>query len=151
MAGKTDGNLELVDKKLLAAAQDVEAWLAERRKKWPTTERVAARQKEQASAPTASLPAVTGVTPAPSAVRKRPICKYFRNGRCRNGDSCRFSHELPPPKAESAAKRTRFNVYKRFEPPVKSSLFVKLVQSDHDAEDELLLDFIAYWHQQRQV
>ena len=41
-----------------------------------------------------------GVTIA--TVDTRPPCSFFAQGRCRNGDSCRFSHTAPAPAAPAA-------------------------------------------------
>lgn len=170
MSKKTDGNLTLVDKSVLAAAENLEQWIADRRRNWPTKERVAAKKKElelaktadQSTANTASTENTanntkpnqnnTNAGKSGKNLRKRPICRYFRNGKCKNGDQCRFSHDLRTDSEEGSkpnAKTPRLNVYKRYETPVKSSLFVKLVQSDHDAEDELLLKFIEYLNKKK--
>ena len=52
----------------------------------------------QSSSP--SLPVTETTPPAPS--HQRPLCRFFaRNGRCRFGDNCRFSHDAAPPRTPS--------------------------------------------------
>ena len=35
----------------------------------------------------------------PASMSSREICKYFLHGACRNGASCRFSHQMDAPKS----------------------------------------------------
>lgn len=138
---KTDGDISSVSPHVLEAAQDVDKWLAERRRNWPTRERIAAHAEAQparqdsvkldSGAANATQKLETPASRMAQRTQKR-TCRFFAKGNCRAGDKCRFAHVREP------------FVPKRYEAPSKTSLFLKLVQSDHDAEDELLLDFIYY-------
>lgn len=157
---KSDGNLDLVDQSILLAAQDQQKWIEERRKNWPTRERIAKRQAEEKLNPPAPKRTATDAQPngAGSAsagntngasAPNRPkniVCRYFLRGKCNAGPRCRFSHDLSKKDQEEKrpAPPPENRIYKRYEAPVKSSLFVKLVQTDHDAEDDRFLDFVAY-------
>ncbi len=125
---RPDGSLEKVNPAVLAAAQNVQEWIAARRKNWPTTERT--QERQSAGEPVAD-------TKAAQPPRPPKICRYFARGKCRSGDTCRFAH------VDAAAAAARPTIYKRFEPPVRSSLFVKLMQTDHDGEDARILSLIA--------
>lgn len=144
---KPDGDLALVSPAVLEASKDIDAWIAERRKRFPTAERIKekeAEQKEKAqSVPekTETKPNVEKESPATNAGNSKekrgpPICKYFQSGKCRKGNNCKFAHT---PKDQS----TRL-AYKRFEPPSASSLFVKLVQRDMEADNAKVLDFVQF-------
>lgn len=156
---KSDGNLDLVDQSILLAARDQQKWVEERRKNWPTRERIAKRQAEEKLNPPApkrtpgTQPTDGGTAPSGNngggAAPKGPktiLCRYFLRGRCNAGPRCRFSHDISKKDQEERAPAppSENRIYKRYEAPVKSSLFVKLVQTDHDAEDDRFLDFVAY-------
>lgn len=56
-----------------------------------STERAARRERTR-----------SGPSPHESSTRQmssREICKYFLHGACRNGASCRFSHQIDAPKS----------------------------------------------------
>lgn len=143
---KQDGNLALVDRSILLAARDPERWVEERRKNWPSKARVAAKLAEaEASAKDAAGASTSrasdqGKSEAKGDKDTRPICRFFLRGKCQAGDRCRFRHERRPPSEHVRTDR----VYKRFEAPPQSSLFVKLVQTDQQVEDETFLEFIQY-------
>lgn len=122
---KPDGSLERVNPHILELSKDVQSWIAERRKNWPTRERTKRKLDTQ---PLYSLVKDHSVVKKPSKV-----CKFFLRGNCRAGDNCRFLHTSDYPR-----------VYKRYETPLRESLFKKLVQRDYDHEDEPVLDFVIY-------
>lgn len=126
---RPDGSLERVSPAVLAAAGNIQEWIAARRKNWPTAERTQARQNTTEAAADAQ---------PDQAARPVKICRYFARGKCRSGDACRFAHTDP-----REPRKQQPTIYKRFEPPVRNSLFVKLMQTDHDGEDVRILSFIA--------
>jgi hypothetical protein len=70
--------------------------------------------------------------------RTRP-CKFFmRNGTCRNGDNCNFSHEKPTqaPKEERSTKRRKTNSNPTF--------LEKLLRNDVRREHTLALQLLDY-------
>ena len=105
--------------------------------------------EEVASKPTAD----TG--PAP----QRLLCRYFiASGYCRDGDLCRYRHELP--QRPSAGSRSQLQPHqetqqmqhalRRARPPEiesnieKKSIFQRLVDQEQDEEDRLALKVIKY-------
>jgi len=40
--------------------------------------------------------------------KNKPPCKFFAQGRCRNGDTCNFSHELPTQGSSNTPQRSAF-------------------------------------------
>lgn len=64
---------------VLDSPEDIQRWIEERRKNWPTTKRVS----EKSSQLLKSTPTTTN------------ICRYFqRTGKCRMGDKCKYSHNI---------------------------------------------------------
>lgn len=145
---KTDGNLDNVDESIVLAARNHEEWIAERRKNWPSKLRIAEKQAaKDAKQETVNQEGTTTIEEANSeskqhsnAPLKRIMCRFFLRGRCNAGSKCKFSHK----RVERESRPAHERVYKRFEAPAKTSLFLKLLQSDHDAEDEQLLEFIEF-------
>lgn len=142
---RPDGSLEKVSPAVLAAAKDIDEWIAARKRNWPTASRVQERltaksalPAEDSSSPAGHQPAadpdLADLSSATPKLAAKPICRYFMRGKCRAGSSCKFSHERRPHGP---------TIYKRFEAPVRNSLFVKLMQSDHDSEDLKILEFIS--------
>lgn len=91
--------------------------------------------------------------PRPSAVpdAQRPVCKYFAaSGRCRDGDFCRFRHELSnkAPSARPAQPQPDKPAYDRFAPKLdpksneRKSIFERLVEQEEQGDDRLALQVI---------
>lgn len=91
--------------------------------------------------------------PRPSAVSEaqRPVCRYFSaSGRCRDGDSCRFRHELSSraPSARPAQPQPDKPAFDRFAPKldpkydVKKSIFERLMEQEEQSDDRLALQVI---------
>uniref|UniRef100_A0A060T790 ARAD1C26620p n=1 Tax=Blastobotrys adeninivorans TaxID=409370 RepID=A0A060T790_BLAAD len=110
---------------ILEAAADVEKWIAERKKNWPTAKRIAEKKEEQGAKANEEDQKQEQTKPTTSKVP----CKWYNQGRCLSGANCKFLHQ---------------KVYKRFEPPGQKSLYKRLVQNDLDHEDNKVLDFIVY-------
>lgn len=149
---KSDGDLNNVDQAIVLAARNHEQWIADRRINWPSKSRIAQKHAEEAAKKELepleeTLVKVVRVSSKSSsnAAPRRIRCRFFLRGKCNAGKKCRFAHE----RVEREPRLGHERVYKRFEPPTKTSLFVKLLQSDHDAEDEQLLQFIEFLHKRR--
>ena len=56
-----------------------------------------------ATTPVAALASGLGDVSIASTTDTRPACSFFAQGRCRHGDSCRFSHAAPATPAPPAA------------------------------------------------
>ena len=126
----------------LNTAQEIEEWIKERRKKWPTTARVEAKLREQQVTASASAKAGSST----DNTRPKGVCKFFaRSGRCNNGAQCRFEHSRP---AASDSPRNNNNKskteYKLYEAHKKMPLFKMLVRNDMDKENGVVLDFIEF-------
>ena len=91
--------------------------------------------------------------PRPSAASeaRRPVCRYFSaSGMCRDGDSCRFRHELSSraPSARPAQPQPDKPAYDRFAPKldpktdVKKSIFERLMEQEEQSDDRLALQVI---------
>lgn len=102
-------------KQSVDSPEELEAWIEERKRKWPTerrlqeiaVERDAKRQIEQDMATRAKL----------KAKGKRAACRAFaRSGSCSRGEFCKFSH------IKSAVGLRKIEIY-------KNSLFVKVIYS----------------------
>lgn len=90
--------------------------------------------------------------PAPSHARK-PVCRYFAaSGSCRDGDTCRFRHELSA-RAPAAALHTNQQAsrpaYDRFAPKLdqpsekgRKSIHERLVEQEQLEQDRLTLKAI---------
>lgn len=127
---KQDGDLTSVPSHIVSAASDIEAWIAQRRKNWPSAQRVAEKQRlELLNATPAPPPSNDPTTATTTTTHKKP-CKYFSMGTCKNGTNCTFAHVV---------------TYKRFEAPKQGeSLFKQLAQRDMAIENETVLDLIVY-------
>ena len=91
--------------------------------------------------------------PRPSAASeaRRPVCRYFSaSGMCRDGDSCRFRHELSSraPSARPAQPQPDKPAFDRFAPKldpktdVKKSIFERLMEQEEQSDDRLALQVI---------
>jgi hypothetical protein len=91
--------------------------------------------------------------PRPSAAieAQRPVCRYFAaSGRCRDGDGCRFRHELSSkaPSVRPAQPQPDKPTYDRFAPKLdpktndRKSIFERLVEQEEQGDDRLALQVI---------
>ena len=91
--------------------------------------------------------------PRPSAASeaRRPVCRYFSaSGMCRDGDSCRFRHELSSkaPSARPPQPQPDKPAFDRFAPKldpktdVKKSIFERLMEQEEQNDDRLALQVI---------
>lgn len=91
--------------------------------------------------------------PPPSAApdAQRPVCRYFSaSGRCRDGDSCRFRHELSSkaPSARPIQPHHDKPAFDRFAPKLdpkpndRKSIFERLMEQEQKGDDRLALQVI---------
>jgi Zinc finger C-x8-C-x5-C-x3-H type (and similar)/Nuclear fragile X mental retardation-interacting protein 1 (NUFIP1)/Zinc-finger of C2H2 type len=86
---------------------------------------------------------------ASSKIPPKRSCRFFfQYGSCRNGDSCRFSHEIPPPTRQTASQNAshQHNDRKRKRGGHTSSdtLLRKLLENDMDRESNLTMQLLKY-------
>ena len=91
--------------------------------------------------------------PRPSAASDAPkaVCRYFSaSGRCRDGETCRFRHELSSkaPSARPAQPQPERPAYDRYAPKLdpktndRKSIFERLVEQEEKGDDRLALQVI---------
>ena len=87
--------------------------------------------------------------PAPVTKPTRSCRFFFRYGKCRNGDACRFSHEIPPPPRQPNNGSQHHNNHpnrkrKRGGPTSSDTLLRKLLENDMDRESTLTMQLLKY-------
>ncbi|KAF7185272.1 hypothetical protein HII31_13547 [Pseudocercospora fuligena] len=86
--------------------------------------------------------------PPPLSNTKRKPCKFFSaTGRCRDGDACRFKHELKPEAAKALKERRRDPYAPILDEPEKGSklsIHQRLLEQEEEAEEKLALQVIKY-------
>lgn len=98
-------------------------------------------------------PEQTSSKPRPSAASdaQRPVCRYFSaSGRCRDGDACRFRHELSSkaPSARPFQPPQDKPAFDRFAPKLdpksndRKSIFERLMEQEQQGDDKLALQVI---------
>lgn len=98
-------------------------------------------------------PEQTSSRPPPPAASdaQKPVCNFFAaSGHCRNGDVCRFRHELSSkaPSARPAQPQPDKPAYDRFAPKLdpksneRKSIFERLVEQEKQGDDRLALQVI---------
>lgn len=118
----------------------------------------ASRESEAESSPDSDSdddgpPEQTSSKPPPSAASdaQNPVCNFFAaSGHCRNGDACRFRHELSSkaPSARPAQPQPDKPAYDRFAPKLdpksneRKSIFERLVEQEEQGDDRLALQVI---------
>ncbi|KAG7731090.1 hypothetical protein KL948_003370 [Ogataea haglerorum] len=72
---------------VLDSEEDIQKWIEERRKNWPTNKRIQEKNNMQTKQAQAN----------PSGPQNRRVCRFWQNSRnCKNGAKCRFLHESGP-------------------------------------------------------
>lgn len=89
---------------------------------------------------TASTSTENSTSTIKPATKSRP-CRYFmRNGSCRNGDACRFSHDISPQQLSINTDRKR----KRGKATSSDTLLRKLLLNDMEREASFALQLLGY-------
>ncbi|KAK9460432.1 nuclear fragile X mental retardation-interacting protein 1-domain-containing protein [Lipomyces oligophaga] len=128
----------------LESDEDIAKWIEERKKRWPTADRIRQREQEKADDEQRFQTEEQQKKLTIKDSRKSHLCRYFaRNGRCDRGAKCIYAHERP---AQEVRQNTK--IYKRYEKPQRMPLFKRLFQNDIDKENEQVLDFILLAVQQ---
>jgi ribosome assembly protein 1 len=140
----------------LNTEQEIQAWIAERKRRWPTEARIQAKkeleekQKKDQQAKYDSNNSIQNKNPNANGnntkqqQRTPGICRHFLAGRCHNAN-CRFLHPRPDQvQQKQDQKVTASKIYKLYEAPKKMPLFKMLVQNDLDDENKKVMDFIEY-------
>lgn len=147
----------------LNTQEEIEAWINERKKKWPTTARVEAKEQEkarQAAERKAKYEAEkkareeqnqelaeNGRELGDGKRRQAAVCKFYaRNKKCSNGDRCKFLHQ-----PGNSGKPASSVSYKLYEAPTKMPLYKMLVRNDLDQENGPVIDFIRYLFENNKI
>lgn len=88
--------------------EDIQKWIEERKKNWPTNKRVEEKHKEieKAKKIMENLNGTAGEKGGASSNVK--VCNFFmKTGRCKNGQNCRYSHD--PQDIENHKARNQSN------------------------------------------
>lgn len=135
----------------LQTEEDIAAWIAERKKNWPTRRNIErklamkAGQQELA----AKKPPAKGMEPP-----KKGLCKFFaKNNRCKFGARCKHLHEPPKSTTATVINGIEVSIPKRYKDSAeKGSLFTKLVQRDLYAnENDFVLSFLQYLNSKHMI
>ncbi|KAI9228315.1 MAG: hypothetical protein DHS80DRAFT_23393 [Piptocephalis tieghemiana] len=127
----------------LNTPEEIAAWREARKQRWPTQANVKAReeaerarkeaQEVQGVQKTEDSEAHSSSSDRPKRAANRP-CRYFlKNGKCRNGDKCSYSHDLQE-KPGRGGKRPRPSK------PSPTGVVDRLMIQDRQTEDAILLE-----------
>ena len=151
---------------------DIAQWIAERIKRFPRTQQqqqqipppptppttvlgnlldgYGSSSDSDSNSNTKAIQTQTQSTPTKKTMddnyRKPRPCRYFqRNGTCRNGDQCHFSHD-PQQQQQQCRQINTFKTNTKIKVKTKSSstLLRKLLTTDQDRETTLTLALLRY-------
>ncbi|GME73117.1 unnamed protein product [Ambrosiozyma monospora] len=121
---------------VLDSPEDIEIWIKERKKNYPTDQRMKEKQEEKEKEKEVLKTLTTGGFGEAAQGRGR-ICKYFQtNGSCRNGDKCKFRHVKGPVVKPLPNHKLKIlhgipvQIPQRFTPLVSKNLHSQLIESD---------------------
>ncbi|GMG21296.1 unnamed protein product [Ambrosiozyma monospora] len=121
---------------VLDSPEDIEIWIKERKKNYPTEKRMKETQKEKEKEMEVLKTLTTSGLGEAYPGRGR-ICKYFQtNGSCRNGDKCKFRHVKGPVVKPLPNHKLKIlhgipvQIPQRFTPLVSKNLHSQLIESD---------------------
>jgi len=139
----------------LNTEQEIQAWIAERKRRWPTEARVQAKkeleekQRKERQAKADSNNNIQNKPPSTGGNKSKQqrtpgTCRHFLAGRCHNAN-CRFLHPSPDQIQQKQGQTAAAGkVYKLYEAPKKMPLFKMLVQNDLNDENKKVMSFIEY-------
>ncbi|GAO47237.1 hypothetical protein SAICODRAFT_8793 [Saitoella complicata NRRL Y-17804] len=150
----------------LDTPEDIAAWIAERKKKWPSASRVAEKDAErqqmvEARKRKAEEEGVDGAGGGggdeesgggAKKARDERVCVFFQRGRCRKGRHCHYKHERggqnPNPTSSGPNKGQGPNQsggkVEAFRKGGRKSLYERLLEQDRERENGLLLQAICF-------
>ncbi|AOA61277.1 hypothetical protein PP7435_CHR1-1512 [Komagataella phaffii CBS 7435] len=126
---------------VLQTEEDIQKWIEERKKNWPTRKRMLEKEESSKQHSTSSAD-------SPPKKKNPGICRFYATtGKCRNGNKCKFVHgppNLPNHRAVVLGGIT-VQVPKRFSPSLnRGKLNNMLVEDEHfKKENDQILDFIT--------
>lgn len=127
----------------LETEEDIQKWIEERRRNWPTRKNVEAKltKENTTTTKTASTPAV--------AEHTQKVCQFFsRNQNCKFGAKCKnLHHSRGTDSSKKIINGIEVKIPQRYKQLANGSgsLFSKLVQKDlYEHENSKVLDFLEY-------
>lgn len=120
----------------LNTEQEIQAWIAARKKNWPTESRVKEKARLEAQHKQNAPDTLPKEKPQGNAQRQ---CKFFAAGKCKNSQ-CRFAHIT----GSDSKPLERPKKYKLYEAPKKMPLFKMLVRNEMEVENRQIMEFIEY-------
>lgn len=134
---------------MLRTEEDIEKWIEERKRNWPTRKNIEEKKRKYQEAQAAPAPQSNNT----QNTQNKNVCRFYaKNRKCRFGNKCKNLHQTGQPSQNSNAKMINgllVNIPQRYKnelpPDIHSSLYKKLVQRDlYEHENNIVLDFIKY-------
>lgn len=158
----------------LETEEDINKWIEERKKKWPSRSNVEAKEKirqEQQQEPSAiNTKKRSGTSSDLQAAKKsKNVCKFYQNHRrCKFGNKCKNVHEGGSGAGSSSTssntkiinnmpvvipQRFKNEMYvNEKDSNTHSLLFKMLVQKDHyEHENDTVLEFLQYLNEKKLI
>lgn len=127
----------------LETEEDIQKWIEERRKNWPTRKNVEAKQTKASTSTTKAGP------PPAATEHGQKVCQFFsRNQNCKFGAKCKnLHHSGGTDSSKKIINGIEVKIPQRYKQLANGSgsLFSKLVQKDlYEHENSTVLDFLEY-------
>ncbi|WEJ97375.1 hypothetical protein PSN45_004926 [Yamadazyma tenuis] len=135
----------------LETDEDIQKWIAERRKNWPSTKNLERKQQEKHSDKKRKLQEEPS-TSSPTTKKPRQICRFYQNNKsCRFGDNCKNMHESETDfkminnMKVKVPKSFENNYYVKENASENMSLYKMLVKKDQfELENDKFIEFLYY-------